>query len=116
MNFQVIALPRSATTWAANWLTDNDAICYHDPLSYKTIQELKEFNPDFTWGISCSSSWIAPKWLDSYDCPRIILERDLEEIEQSLTKLGLPVIPDYLLDMFYGLSGQRINYDDLFDS
>ena len=115
MKFQVIALPRSATTWAANWLTDNDAICYHDPLSYKTPQELTAFKPAFDWGISCSSSWIAPNWLDSYDCPRIILERDHSEIDASLTVLGLPVLTDEMYDKFYSLAGPRIHYTDLFD-
>jgi len=115
MKFQVIGLPRTATTWAANWLTDNDAICYHDPLSYKTIDELKEFKPDFDWGISCSASWIAPKWLNGYDCPRIILDRDPDEIDDSLIKLGLPVLTDEMIDKFFALSGPRIYYTDLFD-
>lgn len=116
MRFQVIALPRCGTTWAANWLTDNDAICYHDPLSYKTPAELSVFNPDYDWGISCSASWIAPNWLNSFDCPRIILKRDITEIEDSLRNIGLPALPDELLEKFYKLSGTRIHYTDLFDT
>ena len=33
----VIGLPRSRTTWMANWLTTTDTLCLHDPLANYTI-------------------------------------------------------------------------------
>lgn len=115
MKFQVLSLPRCGTTWAANWLTDNDAICYHDPLSYKTTKELSKHEPGFDWGISCTASWLAPKWINSFYCQRIILVRDLSEINESLVNLGLPEMSPYLVDMFNQLDGWKVNYKDLFN-
>ena len=115
MDFQLIALPRSATTWAANWLTYDGAICYHDPLSYRTLEDLDAHEPGREWGVSCTGLWIFDEWLASYDCPRVILERDIVEINDSLTDIGFGYLPAWCELKFKELPGKRFHYSALFD-
>lgn len=115
MDFQLIALPRSGTTWAANWLTYDGAICYHDPLSYRTPAALDAHAPGREWGISCTGSWMLDKWLASYSCPRVILERDIGEINTSLGEIGYSGLPPWCEAKFKELPGKRFHYSALFD-
>jgi hypothetical protein len=115
MDFQLIALPRSGTTWAANWLTSDGAICYHDPLSSRTLETLGTHEPGREWGVSCTGLWLFDEWLESYNCPRVILERDISEINASLTDIGLKCLPAWCESKFKELPGNRFHYSALFD-
>lgn len=90
ISFMVLGGPRSATTWAANWLTTDSTLCLHDPLLEYRISELEQMQfPGKRLGISCTASLLFPEWIETLTCPKIILYRDIEEINNSLRQLGL---------------------------
>jgi hypothetical protein len=115
MNFAVFGLPRSGTTWAANWLTDSGAICLHDPLVDMELDELMAFQPERPWGISCTGSWMLRSFVDSLKCPILLLERDLSEIQESLSQMGVPLVSDEMAEYFATLPFPRIDYKGIFD-
>ena len=86
----VLGGPRSGTTWAANWLTTDTTFCLHDPLLEYTVRQLNNMHiPNRRLGISCTASILFPEWVNAQKCPKIFLYRDVEEINQSLARLGL---------------------------
>ena len=42
IDFMVIGLPRTGTTWASNWLTTDSTQCYHDPLYHTHYEDWDE--------------------------------------------------------------------------
>ena len=90
INFMVLGGPRSATTWAANWLTTDTTICLHDPLLEYDIGKLNRITfPGKRLGISCTSAMLYPDWINATKCPKVILIRDVKDINRSLRELGL---------------------------
>jgi hypothetical protein len=86
----VLGGPRSATTWASNWLTTDTTHCIHDPLLLYTIPQLAQITiPDRKIGVSCTSLMLYPEFVNAQRCPKIILFRDIDEINTSLRRLGL---------------------------
>jgi hypothetical protein len=86
----VLGGPRSATTWAANWLTTDTTVCLHDPLLEYKIEYLQRMSFDGKkFGISCTSSTLYPDWVNKQKCPKVVLTRDVHEINNSLRELGL---------------------------
>ncbi len=93
ISFMVLGGPRSATTWAANWLTTDTTFCLHDPLLEYTRRQLDVMTiPGRTLGIACTSSMLFPEWVKKHPAKKIILFRGIEEINTSLEALGLPVL------------------------
>ena len=115
IKFMVIGFPRSATTWAANWLTTDKTLCIHDPL-YRSLPE----NWDAELGgpgrgVSCTGIWRWPEWVNRHPAKKLILHRDFHEVQDSLEQLGLPTLdPRHESDLDL-LSGRHVNYQDLFD-
>lgn len=91
INFMVLGGPRSATTWAANWLTTDTSICLHDPLLEYTPSTLHRmtFPGGRRFGISCTASTLYPDWVNMQQCPKVVLTRDVNEINVSLRNLGM---------------------------
>jgi hypothetical protein len=90
ISFMILSGPRSASTWAANWLTTDTTVCLHDPLLEYTLPRLEQLSfPGKRLGISCTSAMLYPDWVNSHDCPKIILYRRMAEINASLNRLGL---------------------------
>lgn len=91
INFMVLGGPRSATTWAANWLTTNTSVCMHDPLLEYSCAQLHRmtFAGGRRFGISCTSSMLYPDFVNMQNCPKVVLVRDVGEINASLRSLGL---------------------------
>lgn len=76
----VIGLPRSGTTWAANWLTDAGQHCAHDPL-YHTHYSAWHRTYD---GVSCTGIFDWPEFVAAQTCPILILHRPIHEIRLSI--------------------------------
>lgn len=90
ISFMVLGGPRSATTWAANWLTTDTTHCFHDPLLEYRLDQLAQVTlPDKKMGVSCTSLMLFPDWVNSRKCPKVILFRNVDEINTSLRRLGL---------------------------
>lgn len=87
----VLGGPRSGTTWAANWLTTDTTVCLHDPLLEYPIQFLQRmtFDGGKRFGISCTASTLYPDWVNAQRCPKVVLVRDVHDINRSLRELGL---------------------------
>lgn len=90
IKFMVLGGPRSATTWAANWLTTETTMCLHDPLIEYTLRNLDLITiPGKEIGISCTSTLLFPEWFLKHPAKKIILYREPSEINASLAALGL---------------------------
>lgn len=112
IDFIVLGLPRSGTTWLANWLTTDKSLCLHDPFA-KSLPE--------TWdagskrlGISCTGAYLMPGWLCMQDCPVAIIERNPEDCDASLAKLGMGTTWP-LRTAFKRADGRRWRFDDLWN-
>jgi len=84
LNRMVIGLPRSGTTWAANWLTYAGELCAHDPLYHHHYEEWAT-HPGFT-SVSCSGIWDWPEFVAAQTCPILVLHRPMGEIRASLLR------------------------------
>ena len=91
--FFITGLPRSRTAWLASFFTGNNSFCYHELLrisggfedGVKKLLNRKELYV----GNSDSS---LPIWMDKIDyilcdSPIVIIERDVNEVANSLTNL-----------------------------
>jgi len=88
IDFALVGLPRSGTTWFANWLTTDRSLCLHDPFA----QGLPDSWPkdDRRRGISCTLAYLIPGWLERVGCPVAVIERDPSECQESAEKLQFP--------------------------
>lgn len=112
----IVALPRSGTTWAANWLTTDATLCLHDPLyrwHYRDWDRLKA--SDKSIGIACTGIWRWADWLNAHPARKVVLHRSLPEINQSLCDLGLPPCTPADVSALNSINGEHHDYLDLFD-
>lgn len=107
MKFLLSALPRSGTTWAANWLSANGVLCLHEPLYRSRPDEVM----DMDVGVSCTGMWLTDKKIT---CPHVIIERPLPEVNDSLHTLGMPAVPRWMAQKFAELQGPRFHFKELF--
>lgn len=121
-DFMIIGLPRSATTWAANWLTSGDVFCMHDPLykvhysKWDTDRAHFPHTMDYrSIGVSCTGIWRWPDWCNAQDVPKIVVMREIEAIQQDLDRMGLPSLTREDIETFHKVEGKRVYYRDLFD-
>lgn len=86
----VLGGPRSATTWLSNLLTTDETLCLHDPMLEYSLPQLNTLSvPGKLLGVSCTSLIMWPDWVAAQHCPKILLWRDVGEINKSLDALGL---------------------------
>ncbi len=76
----VIALPRSGTTWAANFFSVPGETMVHDPL-YHT--HYSDWNKTYD-AVSCTGIYDWPEFVAAQTCPILILHRPLHEIRLSI--------------------------------
>lgn len=117
INFMVIALPRSSTTWAANWLTTDNTLCLHDALAYRTLNEIdNNYKTNKILGLSDTGVFGYRNKLNSHPAKKVILHRDIKEINSSLNDLGLAPIDGSLTKMLDDINGLHVHYLDLFNN
>lgn len=89
ISFMVLGTPRSATTWLANLLTADDTICLHDPLLEHTTAQLDVMViPGKRMGIADTAALTARDWIVAHPAKKIVLWRDVQEVNKSLGALG----------------------------
>ena len=91
--FFITGLPRSRTAWLSTFFTGDNCFCYHEILRVSNgfddaIQKLLNRKEIYV-GNSDSS---LPIWMDKIDhvlqySPIVIIERDMDEVTNSLTNL-----------------------------
>lgn len=120
LEFMVIGLPRSGTTWAANWLMTGQTFCVHDPLWRHHYSDLDDAVVARAGGrkagISCSGVWMWLDWVNAHPARKVIVHRDLADIRKSLDIVGMShAMPDEDAPRYLKrIEGQHIHYDDLF--
>ena len=122
LDFMLIGLPRSGTTWAANWLTTTNTFCLHDPLHKMHYSEFDGNEVHFpnqdrykSIGVACTGLWRFPDYVNRHPARKIVVTRDIDDIQNSLEEIGFaPINSDapYMLDE---IEGPRITYEDLFN-
>ena len=116
LDFLLLSLPRSGSTWAANWLTSEGALCLHDPLSYRSHADLLAYAKTRRVGAACTGLWLWPDWCGKHARRLVIMERDVQGSQESLARLGLPILPEWALEKFAAMPGLRVPYTDLFEA
>lgn len=116
----IIGLPRSGTTWAANWLTSDRSLCVHDPLHVNHYQDWDRVN----WGspaghkngVSCSGIWRWPAWVNAHPAKKLILHRDIAQVERSLSRIGLGgLVKPGDVTALSQFKGMHVDWSELFD-
>lgn len=122
LDFMIIGLPRSGTTWAANWLTAGDVFCVHDPLYKVHYSEWDTNRVHFPHpmlynniGISCTAIWRFPEYVNAHPANKIVVIRDFDEIQSSLGQIGMPYLNDDAPFQLEDIEAPRVQYTDLFD-
>jgi hypothetical protein len=116
LDFAIIGLPRSGTAWASNWLTTDRTICLHDPLMSHTLDDLAAWDSGGKLvGVACTALWMFPDWVAANVKRVVCVDRDFEEVNQSLIDIGLTAMPQWSLERFQSLPGARVPMAGLFD-
>jgi hypothetical protein len=103
MKFMIYAMPRSGSTWLANFLTADGLVCHHDPLGRMSPEQASKLDAAVDTGAYLFQRRITAE--KSY-----ALIRRLGDCNRSLAMLGLPQIAEYqrlVVPTFY--------YERLFD-
>ena len=118
LDFMVISLPRSGSTWASNWLTTDKVFCKHDPLYSMHYTEFDEklSVPGTLNGISCTGIWRWVDWVNRHPAKKLILRRDLKDINKSMNEIGLRSLDKFDEIALMQVGGWHVNFSDLFDT
>ena len=116
IDFMILALPRSGTTWASNWLTTDTTLCLHDPLYHTHYADLDKIKSNKVLGVSCTGLYHIPNYINAHPARKIILRRDLAEINKSLDEIGLPVLTHADEVKLNNIKGIHIDYSEIFNN
>jgi hypothetical protein len=103
MKFLVYAMPRSGSTWLANFLTADGLVCHHDPLGRMSFEEANRLDAAVDTGAYLFRNRMQAE--RSY-----ALVRRVADSNRSLQRLGLSPIAEY-----QGLDVPTFFYERLFD-
>lgn len=93
--FFVTGLPRSRTAWLSVLLTTDRSLCLHEPCALlRQVGDLSVIygRDDYEFvGVADSAlGFFAPEVIEAFSPRTVIVERDINEVERSLTQLGMP--------------------------
>ncbi len=91
MNYFIAALPRSRTAWLAEFMTHGESYCFHEAMANCSThaEVMNKLSGYKHVGNSDSGLMFFPIKKYYPDSPVLIVERDLDEICDSLEKIGL---------------------------
>ena len=87
LDFIVLGLPRSGTTWLANLLTTSSSLCLHDPFASLLPEQIR--GDGRLLGVSCTGMYLMPALLEEQRCPVAVIERDVADCDAGLARLRL---------------------------
>ena len=115
IDFMVLALPRSGTAWVSNLLTTDTSLCIHEAFMDHSINDLDARSYDGMLGIAETSAFTKVDEINQHSAKKLVIERPLNEVNESIAKLGFKAMPSYSADLMIQLKGYRIAYKDLFN-
>lgn len=116
LSFMVLSAPRSGSTWVSNWLTTDASLCLHDPLWTQHYSDLDSIESPKALGIACTGCALFPEWVNRHSARKVILHRDLKEIDASLARIGLPACSAQWEGVLNQIRGVHIPWTDVFDN
>ena len=116
IDFMIVGLPRSGTAWLANWFTTERSICWHEPLWTRSLTELDEVKGAGLFGISDTMLILMnADEINRHPAKKLIVHRELDEVNVSLAKLGLPAMRDEHKWKLDEIGGFHITFHDLYN-
>lgn len=115
IDFMVLALPRSGTAWVSNLLTTDTSLCIHEAFMDNSINDLDTRSYDGMLGIAETSAFTKVDEINQHSAKKLVIERPLNEVNESIAELGFKAMPSYSADLMIQLKGYRIAYKDLFN-
>ncbi len=112
IEFMVVAAPRSATTWCANWLSTDTTMCLHGLNARLHYSEWDNLSSTKMLGVSDPSISRFHEWLNSHPARKVIIHRDAKEIAESMDMEEISS-DIWCLDK---INGMHIEFNDLFDN
>src|SRR5277367_447054 len=114
LKFIIAAAPRSATAWAANWLSTEKVHCIHDPLWDYFYDDLNTIEiPGKEVGIACTGMGFFSDWVNLQPCPKVILHRPRDEIAMSTAAIGLPAPHPRMYAGLWQIQGMHVAWTEL---
>jgi hypothetical protein len=114
IEFMILGAPRSATTWASNWLTTDTTLCLHDPLVHWQKEELDDIRTLRRLGVACTGLALFPEWVNAHPARKIILHRPLSEVDESLVRMGLTPCSTQWEGVLDRIEGVHLDWKDMF--
>lgn len=116
IDFMIVGLPRSGTAWLANWFTTERSICWHEPLWQRSLAELDDMKGAGLFGIADTMLLLmSADELNRHPAKKLIVHRELGDVNFSLSKLGLPSMQDEHKWRLDEIGGYHITFQDLFN-
>lgn len=108
IEFMVLGAPRSGTAWAANWLTTERTLCLHDVLFDCDLDDVDKVPCDRKLGVADTGLGLFPDWVKKHPARKVVLRRDLRQINKSLREAGLQEIQAEWYRRLYNLTGPEV--------
>ena len=86
-NFMILGLPRSRTCWLSNFMTTTAVYCHHELVGYCSSKEEYRDKMDLDYEYVGDSDTAGLLLHNDYDCPKVIIHRDINDVHTSLVKL-----------------------------
>lgn len=116
LDFMILGLPRSGTTWAANWLCTDLTHCIHDPLYTTHYSDLDNLDKNGKrLGVSCTGLYFFPDFVNEHPAKKLVIYRPLEEINESLASISLPLLTMADVRQLEQINGMYCTMSALFD-
>lgn len=117
IDFMVIAAPRSGTAWCSNWLTTETSLCVHDPLFEHSPETWDSIPSDRQLGCACTGIATFPKFLRHHPARKVVLHRDMDEVNLSLHQMGLSRLhAEYWTDALRRVDGLHVHWRNLWEN
>lgn len=112
IEFMLLAAPRSATAWCANWLTTDRTLCLHDPLVRYTLAELDQLGSPRALGIACTASALLAN-INQHSARKVILHRNPQDVRESMVRLHIR--GDYDFRALDRIQGKHCDWQQVFE-
>lgn len=117
VSFMVLGAPRSGTAWCSNWLTTETSLCLHDPLFHHSLDEWEGIPCNRRLGVACTGSPLFSAFLMKHPARKVVLHRDLDEVNLSLRHIGLPALNvPYWTEALRSVDGLHVDWRALWDN